>query len=77
MLEIAEEELNTLRDKANKYDYLQPRYNELNSQHETLKSKHAELSESYISLCKGQEEKTAGNKDEFDDLCNKLFKRGK
>lgn len=78
MVEIEETELNRLREIETAHNALTEEHKKLRENHETLRVEHEELSSSYIALCKGQqgaEQPTEEN--EFDALCNKIFKRGK
>lgn len=69
MVEIEQEELTALREKASKYDELLPIHEELEKNHNSLK-------DDYITLCKGQQQ-SAPKADDFDTLCSSKFDKNK
>lgn len=68
MVEIEQEELDSLRQRAGLYD-------ELSAQHEELKNAHNTLKDDYIALCKGKQATEQQQVDDFDRLCAERFKK--
>lgn len=65
MVEIEEEELAGLRNRAGLYDNLV-------NEHENLKQAHNQLKDDYISICRGQQ-KQNNDVDDFDKICADKF----
>lgn len=66
MVEIDEEELNSLRSMAEQFDTLKAEHDKLVADHNTLK-------DDYISLSKGQREDEMGSVDYFAEYCKKRY----
>ena len=67
MVEIDEEELNSLRSRAEQFDTLKAEHDKLVADHNTLK-------DDYISLSKGQREDEMKSVDYFAEMCKKRYR---
>ena len=78
MVEIEQAELESLREKAGKYDSLNEEHTKLTEKHNNLLNSHDKLKDDYIALCKGQrsgeQEKPV---DDFDKICQEKFDKNK
>ena len=76
MVDIEQEEFDTIKAKADKYDELQAQHNTLLEQHNALKESNGKLKDDYIALCKGQQQgEREKSVDDFDKICQEKFGR--
>lgn len=73
MVELTQEEFESLKAKAEGYDALQAKYNEEVENHGKTKEQLGNLKDDYIAICKGQRSGEGNNTDDFDAICKEKY----